>query len=463
MSGLFYRPIMPSSQSFSGQMIDVMDAHAIRNMDLEPDPDMIEDSLGKRVTDAARRVFCAVVLAISATVDLVWWLGMTITIYPMHQTGYQNHLINLISTVALYAFFLPVCFGYFPHVDHHRFFCKTGDAALKEIPPRNPWFSKANLNYVKERLALNPVEAVPEFAQETDAESARIAREGFGINFHQVSCYHLSRGLNLNATRDLQGRTWVIRAAAQSDLLTTWQTVNQIFLINHAQHPGLRQNIDLNIQDADGFDALTYALTGVSITTLNYDPPMPGIPDLNRPMYSVRTTRFSDSDKTPVIPLLLRKGAILQESRFEEYRDFVQTANTQLTTDMNNPAGLATAMQQLQQSNQNHRNRYIRMVAALFLPQFTQGHQANGNDQRRFVTLLQNAEKLVSWKPEILALWHVQYEKRVKQEKELVSAGFREHKQDPFFTNETTGDGAKLIAEYLVPVTRHEMQHDHSG
>lgn len=408
---------MPSCQSFSGFVLDCL--HVATPTFVQWDPDIgINLSLQERVTLTGLRVLAAVALAVTATIDLAWWLGMTITIYPMHQTGYKNHLINLTSTLALYALFIPICFGYEPKVDHHRFFCKMGDAALKRSPSRNSWFSKQG-DYIHERLALNPQRAAQRFAQQTQAEAAKIAKEGFHPNF--ASEYYISRGLDLNATKDVNGKTWPIHVAAKTDLGTAVAAIQNLFQAIHSRHPSLQQPLDLNLEDRDGFDALTYTLTGVGFFTMEYNPNRDSelFQMNNRAFYRARMNHYTDSDEIPIVPLLLRKGAVLKEARFQEYFDFVKAARDAVTKNRNPAAPRAvTAAQrtdigQLHQTHKNSQNRYIRLVASRILPEFLEANRNEFSAEMFYglCRLRENALFLVQWQPRILQLWHVQYRK----------------------------------------------------
>ncbi len=415
MADLFYRPLMPSCQSFSGYMLDGMVGHLDT---IDPD---FEPNFSARAEVIKQRALAALHLLLTATVDLAWWVGMTITLYPMHQTGYKNHLLNLVSTVAMYGFFLPMLFGIVPKVDHGRFFCKVGNAALRDEPPRrfyNTYFSESHPDYVKEQLAFDP-QAGELFAQQRAEMVNNIAREGFSSTFHIWGVQHgMSHGLNLNTTRDELRRTWPMHAAAQPLLIDAHTAIEKIFDI-HRQLPSCFQyQIDLDLEDNEGFDALTFALTGVHFTTLHLGSvpglappfwiPEPVLANGNSLSYDVEPTQHRETPGMPVVSILLRKGAMIKETRFEEYRDFVQQICNRLTENPGSFPAQATALQSLREAHKNSPNRYIRLVATHILPKFVP-ENLFPPQQSTIPQLLENANALVAQKQEILNLWWPRY------------------------------------------------------
>lgn len=106
----------PSTQSLSGQLLE-----AITHTDLSG------DSLCQRSAHVAFRCFAALALLLTMAIDLISWSMLTLSIVIPCRIGLKNHLLNLVSTLALpiLAFTLP--FGK-PSVSSTRPF-------YKEIPP----------------------------------------------------------------------------------------------------------------------------------------------------------------------------------------------------------------------------------------------------------------------------------------------------------------------------------------
>ncbi len=113
----------PSIQSLSGTLLQYVSRRLPRNL-------LVPASCSATINNLCRRIFFSLALLGCAIVDLLWWTCATITMISPYRIGCKNHLVNLVSTLAMLLFAFAMPFGYLPKINHARLFFKWTEQAV---------------------------------------------------------------------------------------------------------------------------------------------------------------------------------------------------------------------------------------------------------------------------------------------------------------------------------------------
>jgi len=424
---------MPSCQSWSGHLFDGLGTEhpwftgfdpALNPSGCLPTEYGLFDA---KIWQVAFRALFSVGIILSATVDLIWWAGITITVYPMIKTGLVNHLYNLTSTLALYVFSLSIHLGYGPKVDHYRFFSKVGEAGRKNFPPNALDQKRITPHCTAEKYFLGKADEVAnerEQALQGIRQGKHLRQESYRWSFTNEA---IALGVDPN-TMDAHGKPlWF--SLLSKDYSRWGNGVSNAFDALRFLPASLRIPIHLDQQDDDGFDILAYALTGIYFVSdqgkdLSYD--------VQQHSYCLCLKCLNDEVEIPPIPPLLRKGVFLREIRFDDYLSFAEEVRSTLTSFVAIPENFCQQLRALHDEYRNSDNPYIRLAATRILmkPAFhhdVQNLSTHDVMKNTIVPLFNNAQKLVKWKDGLLTLSNrkEQWERR----KHAIEQTFKDHNQ----------------------------------
>jgi hypothetical protein len=211
--------------------------------------------------------------------------------------------------------------------------------------------------------------------------------------------------------------------------------------------PHLLDESGLNLQDNNGFEALSYAQVGVNLTTRTITIAFGN--NQARGNYGVRPNSTTHQWQSTIVDLtekLMLGGAFLREKDFKSYSLF-----TKQVFDATNPGpNLFRSMDEIQTSLEEVRiehtessNRYTKLVIKTFFPAF----QDMTTEDRRYSLheyarkLQTNADLLLTHEREILDLSARYYKKHTSKHHAAVRAAVYEFVTD----NNLTG----IVSSYL--------------
>jgi len=471
--------IRPSSLSAVG---GVLDDCAVAEMAYAAAPLLLKTAI---------RIGFVAKVWIYAVADLISWVGATVTVWYAWQTGFWNHAVSLTSTVAACILSLGIPLGYCPKTQFLRPHCLIGwgeshvtIASFEKLMLQPQTIRTTNAEALIARHLESPrgIEMLQwvlrDMQQDWDLTDlfqmlipcfvkvcldknrgdlvvwlrnnlrhrAKQAFAEFDIASQKV---FVLLGENLNFL-DANGRTVFMYAVGSSDASNE---LDRLFTCSRQVDPRLGlPPIDVNVKTPEGFDALSLTLAGLR-------PGLAGTDLQSRYYYLLGEEERQQNPENlrrrnqylGLIHYLLDKGAFIEDWRFEDYRDFLQRCLDTADRQIENPY----------EKHKSHNNCYIRAFA--HTGSMAWGHDINSNNplQPTIITsvvqrFLTHAEQLVQYKPTLLEKWEPHRVRYLQQYKQFVSIGFLHHTQEGFFTNPKTGNGATLIAEYLMgeaPIT----------
>jgi len=394
-----------------------------------------------------------------AAVDLASWLWATITVRHMWRIGFWDHAANLTSIFAgcillplglLFGKEVPLAdrrpvyvyrlFGnqnadYYAHPAHR--FLGVGIPDSIPLNSTQPIFKDRILKHLPNAAGRKLLGQVCQFFQDQQ-DISRMYKFSFEL---AAICWRQKKLEVLALVRQELGEpsNFLLQALPECYVFLGFDPNKKYSLFPEApkrtlfvhamqntSYQGWKTllsfsiNLQIGIKDADGFDIFFHALLKLR-----------------------NTRRGTDAEYLSALEKFMEKGSWPESLRFTEYYDFLSQC---FHSDS------AEALTALVNHAAHREHRYISLTAQKFQKALlnSQGEPFAAFQASEILSLRDDIYNLVQLEPQIVALWEPHRLRHLQQHKQLVSAGFREHGQDAFFWNETTGHGADIIAEYLM-------------
>ncbi len=350
--------------------------------------------------------------------DLIWWAGMTITIIPMLHTGLKTHLINLVAALAAPFLCLSLPFGYQPKVNWLRPMC--GEGGIKAL------WGEATVCALHNKIVPNVAVGLNLWNRTPDILSQLLDYDDKACWMSEAHHWEVPYIFQPNITegsRYRQTKLFQIVSILQG---SEYREVYDFFAFRKALDPRLQaEPVHLNVKDYNGAYPLTYALLGIGWNgeSDHRDFPYVMAPNLLLDHAEVRkrngySTPVDGAPKSRqsiwIIQKLIEEGAVIPDSRFEEYYKFVREVHTCWTQENQEPQVLEAETTAIKVRHENSDNHYIQvMVELLFKRKILKGTTQHlppdatpATRQKDFAELLlKNAEILKNSQARIEALY----------------------------------------------------------